>query len=339
MNKNVILATAISAILAAPLANAASHGGSKLTVYGKAHVDVVSNDENDNWTINSNSSRLGFKGSEDLGNGMKVNFKYETTVNITDGAASGTFGSARNAYAGLSGDFGEVRIGRHDTPAKTAFYAAGNDRIGDSILDLNGSFGFSELRSDNVLAYIAPKMGGITILAAIIPGEGVGSAPTNATNNGLADAISLGAIYKAGPVKASFGYTDAADAVNGNTASLELMNLGGSYAVSDTINVGLQYQTVEAGTNERTAFAVTGEIGFGMNSLVLMFGNAEDDVSGATADSDATGLGVKHKFSKRTSGYVAFVDGDVPARANPWIGNGGSTANGSRYGIGLIHNF
>jgi predicted porin len=335
MKKTAILATAIAAVLAAPLATAAKHEGKgpHVTVYGKAHVSVDNYDRADNWRVDSNSSRLGFKGSEDLGNGMTAKFQYEIGYDVTDG---GAFGGARNSWVGLAGGFGEVRIGRHDTPAKTVFYAAGNDRLGDSIIDLNDSFGFAELRASNVVAYIN-KFGDLTFLAAIAPGEGTAAAG----NNGLADATSFGLAYSAGPIKASLGITDAGSLV-GTGATRDLMNLGGSYAISDSINVGLQYQTVDNGVTERTAMAIGGTIGLGDGlSVILQIGNAEDDVAGATTEADVMGLALNKKFSKRTSAYVAYVDGDETPNnlTNPWIGNGGSTANGSAFSIGVVHNF
>ena len=335
MKKTAILATAIAAVIAAPLATAAKHEGKgpHVTVYGKAHVSVDNYDVADNWRVDSNSSRLGFKGSEDLGNGMTAKFQYEIGYDMTDG---GAFGGARNSWVGLAGGFGEVRIGRHDTPAKTALYAAGNERLGDSIMDLHGSFGFAELRSSNVIAYIN-KFGDLSFIGAIIPGEG-----NNATgNNGLTDAISVALMYKAGPIKASLGITDAADAI-GTGATADLMNLGGSYSISDTINVGLQYQTVDRGNVERTAFALTGEIGLGDGlSVALAMGTAEDDAAGVTTEADVIGAALKKKMSKRTSAYFAYVDGDETPNnlPNQWIGNGGTTANGSAFSVGVVHSF
>ena len=334
MKKSTILATAIAAVIAAPLASADT------TVYGKAHMSLDNNDQADNWTTSSRSSRLGFKSSEYLGNGMKAMVQFEIGYDMDEG---GAFGGARNSWVGLAGDFGQVRIGRHDTPAKSALYAAGNERIGDSAIDLHSSFGFSEYRSDDVIAYIAPKMGDLSISAAIIPGEGSGAGAGSNGNpgDGPMDAISLAVTYKAGGVKAAVGYTNGEDATGLSDATL--LNIGGSYSISDTLNVGMQYQTVEAGTGgagtvERTAMALTGEVGLGGgSSVVLMLGNAEND---GGADADIMGLGFKKKLSKRTSTYVAYVDGDENnVLANPWVGNGGTTANGTILSVGLVHNF
>ena len=146
------------------------------TLYGKIHMDIRNSDQGDvdNWTVNSNASRLGVKGSEDLGNGMKAIFQYETTYSGTD--SSEAFGAARNSYIGLAGNWGQVRVGRHDTPMKVAFYAAGNDHLADSIIDINKTIGFQEVRTNNAIAYISPSFSGFTLAAAIVPGEQSGTA-------------------------------------------------------------------------------------------------------------------------------------------------------------------
>jgi predicted porin len=248
MNKKLI-AVAIAAAVAAPAAMA------ETTLYGKIHMDIRSTDEGkygvDNWTVNSNASRLGVKGSEDLGNGMKAIFQYETTYSGTD--SSEAFGGARNSYIGLAGNWGQVRVGRHDTPMKVAFYGAGNEHIADSIVDIN-RIGFTERRVNNAIAYISPSFSGFTLLGAVVPGEQSGQktggwddeldvnltnctmpfdyydGPSNSdrrtcdvasvsehyvtqknNENGLMDSYSLGLIYGGNGLKASVGYESLAD--------------------------------------------------------------------------------------------------------------------------------
>ncbi len=306
MKKTAILATAIAAVIAAPLASAAKHEGKgpHVTVYGVAHASLNNNDQADNWTVKSNASRLGFKGSEDLGNGMKATFQMEMGYDLTDGA--GVTGTNRNSYVGLAGGFGEVRVGRHDTPAKAAFYSTGNDLLGDSVIDLNGLQGFTERRVSNAIAYIAPKMGDLTIAAAIVPGEGAAPA------DGLNSATSIGVMYGAGPIKAALGWTDAGDLLNAGGDNT-LMQLGFSYTM-DNIKVGVEYETLEVGTTDTTTFALVGQMTFGDNAVILNFGNQEVDTGAATTDADSTGIALKHSLSKRTAAYVAIASSDNKAK-------------------------
>ncbi len=349
MKKTAILATAIAAVIAAPLASAAKHEGKgpHVTVYGVAHASLNNNDQADNWTVKSNASRLGFKGSEDLGNGMKATFQMEMGYDLTDGA--GVTGTNRNSYVGLAGGFGEVRVGRHDTPAKAAFYSTGNDLLGDSIIDLNGLQGFTERRVSNAIAYISPDFGGIKVAAAFVPGESsnavaatpasaavtttdsggdtvtlspavAATAGTAATNNGLADATSFGVMYSGGPIKASLGYTDASELLNGG-ADNNLMQLGVSYKM-DNIHVGFNYETLDVGAATTTTFALSAQMSFDANAVIINFGNQEVDPGngGAKADADSTGFAFKHSLSKRTAAYVAVASSDTKSKEKTSFG-------------------
>ena len=140
MNKKLLASAVIAAVAASPAAFAES------TVYGKMHtsVDAIDYDNGrDNREVNNRSSRLGFKGSEDLGNGLKAIYQIEFGIR-SDGGQEQVTGdghtSLRNTFVGLASDWGTFLVGRHDTPMKMAFYASGNERLGDSAIDLNRGF-------------------------------------------------------------------------------------------------------------------------------------------------------------------------------------------------------
>ncbi len=363
MNKKII-AAAIAAVVAAPAVSAAD-----TTLYGKAHVFIANNDNSsDNWTAESTNSRLGVKGSEDLGNGLKAIFKYETTVNITDGGAKGgTFGSARNAYLGLSGGFGTFIVGRHDTPAKVAWYAAGTDYLDGSVVDMNtvaGSAGgalntFTEFRLDNAIAYISPSFSGFTVAAAIVPGEQSGTATTSTTAalnssgkvvvntnknangaDGLTDAYSLGLMYAGGGLKASLGYEVASEEyLQGGlnpaaTDDHKMWQAGASYTFGDFV-VGANYEKDSdyAGQNgiDRTAWGISGKANFGNNYVMANYGNSDADTGNALVqDADGYGIAVGHKFSKRTQVYAAYHETDFDAKG---------ADDDSRFALGMIHTF
>src|SRR3569623_2413456 len=105
MNKKLIVLS-IAAAMAGPLAAQAA-----VEVYGAARVslDFVSNNANDTAnkdstvSLPSNYSRLGYKGDEDLGNGLPALWQLEQAVEFDTGAA---FTHARDTYVGLGGGFG-----------------------------------------------------------------------------------------------------------------------------------------------------------------------------------------------------------------------------------------
>jgi predicted porin len=301
MKKSAIIAAAIASLVAGTAAADA-------TIYGAAHASIVSVDTKGatpvkNFQVQTNTSKLGFKGSEDLGNGMKAIWQMEMSYDLTDGAG---IGGARNSFVGMSGDFGTAVIGRHDTPAKMAFYAAGNDHMGDTVVDLNGTFKFEEQRASNAIAYISPAFGAVTVAVAVVPGEGAGTATT--AGDGLTDGTSFGVMYAADGIKLGLGIEDIADLIPGG-ADNSLMNLGGSYTM-DNLTVGLQYQTQKDGTVDTTIYALVAAFKMDSNTFVASFGNRETD--GATkTDSNVMNIGMNHALSKRaslTAGYTNTSD-------------------------------
>ena len=322
MNKKLI-AAAIAAAVAAPVASAAD-----TTLYGKAHVSIQSNDNgaNDNYTVNSNASRIGIKGSEDLGDGLKAIFKYEMGYDISDGGSKGPI-SARNAYVGLSGSWGTFLAGRHDTPAKVAFYASGTDFLGDSVIDMN-KIGFTEVRADNAVAYISPNMVGFTVAAAVVPGE----SSSNSTANNLADAYSLAAIYGGGGLKVGIGYEVFTDDLNGGGTKKDqtMLQVGASYTLGD-FTVGANYEDKSdiggVAGNDHTVWGLAGKADLGNNFVVVNYG--EKDPSGPAGTTKRFGVGVGHKFSKRTQVYAAYANQNNPAAA----------PDTSNFALGMIHTF
>lgn len=156
MNKKII-AVAVAAGLALPMvsAQAVEVADKKLEVYGKLHLNFGSYDKkvaggNDNWLLSSNASRLGFKGQIKLDDGLIGTYKIETEVAVEDGT---TDFATRNTYVGLKGGFGEVRLGRHDSPLKMA--QGKFDQFGDTEGDLKyAGDQDGENRNKNSITYL-----------------------------------------------------------------------------------------------------------------------------------------------------------------------------------------
>jgi predicted porin len=140
-----------------------------------------------------NSSRLGFRGVEDLGGGMKAGFHLEAGVNNDDGTGSassasnqaqtaanvGTQGLTfnRRSTVSLDGKMGEVRLGRDYTPqfwSETAFDPFGTNGVGTNIAFNKG--GTTGVRASNSIGYLSPSMGGVTLWAQTYMGENASTA-------------------------------------------------------------------------------------------------------------------------------------------------------------------
>ena len=154
------------------------------------------------------SNRVGVKGSEDLGNGLKAIYQLELGVNFGDnnipGGANGGI-SIRNSFVGLAGGFGTVLLGRHDTPLKIS--TGKLDLFSDTMADYNGTVGFQDLRTDNTVAYISPSFSGFSFMGAVVSsGGGTAGFGDNINSDQIAGAYSLAAIYNNGPFYASAAY-------------------------------------------------------------------------------------------------------------------------------------
>ncbi|OOZ11561.1 porin [Solemya velum gill symbiont] len=310
--KKSIIAAAVAAAVAAPAANAG------VTIYGKAHVSIDHYDYDDccnssldysEWRVKSRVSRIGFKGTEDLGNGLSLTWKAETTYDFADGSA---WDSGRNAYIGLAGDWGTFLYGHHDTPYKMSYYAGGIEMMGDTALDFgeHGAHDLSRVRAANAIAYVSPNMNGLTIAAAIVPGEG---------NNfdkgtGLADAFSVSGMYSNNDLKLAAGYEDLGD---GDDKFL----VTAGYTMNNVTVAGL-YQDYE---DDKTALLSVG-VAMGNNNFVVKYG--QTDWRDGYPTSTVWGIGAEHKLSKRSTAYIGYATSD------DMYADGRST-----FSAGMTHNF
>lgn len=139
-------------------------------IYGKANLSVQSSDfgEGSFTEVTSNASRIGLKGTHDLGDGLTVIYKAEFEVDL-DGDGKKGYGSkekdvdtfeARNQYVGLAGSFGEVLLGKNDTMLKQS-----QGKV-DLFSDLNGdikNLWKGENRMADTISYKSPKFNGFQL--------------------------------------------------------------------------------------------------------------------------------------------------------------------------------
>lgn len=307
-------------------------------IYGRGHlsVDVITTDnqtpgaDKNLIKVSSNSSRIGFKGSEDLGSGLKAVYQLELGVNMDQSGSSPTL---RNSYVGLSGGFGTVILGTHDTPYKSATgrYDVFGDTMGDYnaiIGNINGTVGF-DLRPKDVIAYVSPNIGGLQVtLATVQTGTEVDS-----TNKGDPFAYSGSAVYSNGPLSAALAYeVHRNGAVSGWDAPGDPATgtkLGLGYTLGD-LKLGLVYEMLDGDDQKqftRDAFYVSGEMKFGDEKLKLALGQAKD--TDALSDTGATliAAGIEHGFSKRTAIYALYAMTKNDSNAKYGLGQGGAGGN------------
>jgi len=171
-----------AACVALPISAAAQ---SSATIYGRVDtsIDNVKTGSDSLTQMTSNASRVGFRGEETLGSGLRALFGIEMGVSSDTGA--GSTPALRNSYVGLAGDFGVVAAGRLDSaaPTRTPLYAlvtrhtefvihdAGATAVGTSILN-------ARTRVSNAVGYASPIFSNLVFRAGYyLNGDGLPEAP------------------------------------------------------------------------------------------------------------------------------------------------------------------
>ena len=164
MQKTNRLALAVLALLGT---TTAAFAQSSVTLYGRVNTTVERQEVGNVKTTGlfNNSSRFGFKGSEDLGGGLKAGFQLESGFNSDTGASATTF-FGRQSEVNLSGGFGAVRLGRFTAESyyATADYVSMHNHDTGSSSD---AFYAYVMPDANKIAYRTPTFGGLTVDAAV----------------------------------------------------------------------------------------------------------------------------------------------------------------------------
>ena len=293
-------------------------------VYGQVRMSVDHVDSSaanrDQWLVTDRVSRIGVKGSEDLGGGMSAVYGFEWGVDVDDG----TFG-ARNQFVGLKGAFGTVLAGRHDAPYKLAGSA---DLFADTAADATiesatasatnpsiiGRNGF-DTRATQTVAYITPDVNGFHAAVAVIPGEESGATDSA---NGLANAWSATAVYKNGPLNASVSHqVYDKDFGGGGAEDMKGTKFNIGYTMGD-IKLGYTHESSDpnhtaGGSKDKGQL---GSVAYTMGPITLAAQYGKFNDKNGTADVTTTTVGVVYGLSKRTSTYVGYADIDNETAAD-----------------------
>ena len=325
MNKKLV-AVAVAAGLALPMvsAHAVDVADKKLEVYGKLHLSLgqyeADGDAKDNYRLNSIDSRLGFKGQQKLDAGLTGTYKFEFGVAAADEGSTEYTDSnndtvtvdnesgitRRNMYVGLKGGFGEVRLGRHDSPLKMA--QGKFDQFGDTVGDLKyaGSQD-GENRKDSSITYLG-KFDKIGVNVQLVPGEGDGT--DGGKGQGLTDNTSIAISYTDGPlyIAAAVDSHDkkAVVASEENTMS----RLVATYKFSN-MQVGA---LVQSGVEKTATSSDSKEDWMGLsfnmkmgsnNKLKAQFITTKDNAASETKITH-TSIGIDHKLGKKGTAYAMY---------------------------------
>ncbi|TCP04841.1 porin [Caldimonas thermodepolymerans] len=304
----------------------AASAQSNVTLYGRVDLSIARNIGTDHWVMqNGSGSRLGVRGAEDLGGGLKAIFNVEHRFE----ADSGTLTNANKFWhgrsiVGLAGDsWGQIHLGREYSPAFLYVSLLADPWGYDTVaahLNLSGA-GNLPTRKDNTINYSSPDISGFRAHFQWAMDE----VPGNDSNGDWALALT----YSAGPLWVGFGY-DRTDSRAGGFEKGDWAILSAAYDFGSFKLIGALAQGDQPGTGDKIRdyhIAATAPIGGG--ELRAAFNKLENkDASGDAEDlSTRFALGYHYPLSKRTTVYVDFArDGEVDD--NKW---------GADFGI--KHNF
>lgn len=281
-----------------------------------------------------NSSRLGFRGTEDLGGGLKAGFWLESAVNPDNGTSNASRFWHRRSSVSLMGEFGEVRLGRYLTNNFTAFAdfdAFGTNGKGDvnKLHSVLGSGALTNVRADNIVGYFLPSMGGLYGSVEVSAGEG--------TNGNKATGARLG--YAAGPLNV----TGAVSTTKAPLSNFKRNTFAGSYDLGVVRLMGAYTQNKYM-SRKQTLINVGATMPLGSGSLRASYTSIDANTSAETVTGDAKqfAVGYVHDLSKRTALYTTYSRISNEGRANFAVAGSPTVAAGkdsSGFEVGVRHSF
>lgn len=345
MKKSLIALSVLAAVAGSAQAQ------SSVTVYGV--LDMAFNAEHNGagapgnkFAVDSgiqSGSRLGFKGSEDLGNGLKANFKLEMGVNADEGkSAQGGLAFGRAAWVGLSGDFGSVQIGRQNKPIFDAVDAVdpfstgiigGNAGSSTSATGLGNLVFATNPRINNSINYSTNNLSGFQASVQYGAGEQAGDA-------GKGRGMGLSASYTAGPLFVTGAYqadNDTAAVVNaikhafvGGTYDFGVAKGALSFTKVRSDNNATQYKLWSVGATVPVSAA---------GAIIASYSYVTNDAVKTDNNSGYFGIGYTHSLSKRTNLYTSAsrLKNDKNVNAGGIASGNGATE--LLYNVGIRHMF
>jgi len=362
MKKTLVALAAISAITGA-MADATIYGNID-QAYTKSRTTVAGTQTKSTTGMSSyqmGSSQVGFKGEEDLGGGLKASFLHE--MGVTTEANDNNM-TTRQAYVGLSGGFGAVRIGKQysnvfgNLISADPFGATGGSGslyVGNVITG-NGPSPDNPLRQDDSIQYDLPTLvPGVRIgLTKVFAGANTG----NGSGAKTADSTGYAISYASGPLNVGF-----------TSDSIKAQSIAGikSAAASGSVATGALVTTaavagVDAAANSTTkltSFAAGYDLGMAkityhdgkimnngrgvktnmtgiavpMGAATLMYtsGSGTANTLGGDTQLKGTQYGANYALSKRTIAYL-HANNSTSTKATV-----ATKVNG--YGLGIHHSF
>jgi len=359
MKKSLIAIAVLGAMSSAAFAQ------SNVTIYGILDAGIVSERGGAAGNVTkvtsgaASASRIGFKGTEDLGGGLSAIFKLETGAKIDDGTldATNTIFN-REAFVGLSSKTaGTVTLGRQYIPYYETLrdvadpFAMGYAGTAKNLFPVAGVL----TRNSNAVVYKTPDLQGFSAAVSYSLGETAGDSSAQRQIGG-----NLG--YKNGDLTVAVAYNSR----NNDTATLKTATVGHNALIA----ANYDFKIVKAfaaygkdkGLNSATLANTTNPYGYtvapvasqdstdaligltapiaGTNGTLMASFIRKNDKEVANRDADQWAVGYSYALSKRTSTYVAYAKIKNKNGASYTVGNNTEVGTGDKgFNVGVKHSF
>lgn len=329
---------------------------SSVTVYGRVNTTIENQKFSGEKSVTgmfNNASRIGFKGVEDLGNGLKAGFVLESGFASDTGAGTGTNGAGMNfgrqSEVNLSGNFGMVRLGNffpesyyasadyvsmhnHDTGSSAdalyvdpAWMGAGVKNASNGTYQTGQDRSGGGLGTGNKLAYRTPSFGGFTM---------EGSMAFHEKTSGGKYAYDFAANYATGPLALGAGYSQWDSNKQGSVRALYTFG---------QVTLGAYYQRNDENVlGTRNNFRLSGMYVLGASEFHANVGRANAWSKLDSSSATQWTLGYNYNLSKRTKVYTYYTRINNGANATYGYDKNNGVAAGkdfSSFALGIRHNF
>ena len=307
-----LIALAVAALPMAAMADVTLYGTVEASIENGKALTYTGGAKKSTTRIDDTGSLIGFKGSENLGNGLKAIWQVEQALSIDGTNVNGNnTWATRDSFVGLTGNFGTVRLGKLSTYLNSDMekydawiYGAGvNGATWTTAKTLDGRF-------DNAIRYDSPNLNGFKFTAAYGFDETRSTVKGNRSNKAV---WNLGAGYENAGYYVDAGYVSFQDTDDSATKDGNYWRLEGGYNANNLL-VALAYgqSKLYAGAADATkAKEAALTVGYTTGALTPKFTYAhvwDTKTNGVKADDGINQyvIGVDYALSKRTTAYTSF---------------------------------
>lgn len=280
-------------------------------------------------------TRLGFKGTEDLGSGMKALFVLETGIAADKGGfnqANTAF--ARQSFVGLQSDMGTVTMGRQYTPYFLTMLVGDPFAAGMAGAAQNMLMPGANIRMNDTVKYTSPVFAGFSGEAAYGFGE---QADTTVRARQVAGYLN----YSGAPVNVRLGYLKKNNATTPGDTTNWILAANWDVKVAKLFAAMTDNDDASAGTTPRKSkdYLIGAQVPFNKHTFIASYIYKDGD-NGTTGNANQLALGYTYTMSKRTNLYAAWGRINNGTNIPLTVGNNSEVGSGDKaFNLGIRHVF